>query len=78
MLVETGATLNAAFMQSGLVEHIHWFEAQSIFGDGSVPAFAHLGQVKDAATDEIFGFHMVDKRAQGDDTYMEYNKITQG
>ena len=78
VLVEAGATLNTALMQAGMVEGIYWFEAPIELGNGSVGAFANMDHVKDPSTDDIFGFHILDKRAQGGDTYITYKKIAQG
>ena len=72
VLVEAGATLNAAFMKAGLIDRIHWFEAPIKLGENSLKAFTHM----DVAKENILGFQMVDKRTLGIDTYMVYEKRT--
>ena len=40
LMVEAGATLSTAFLQSGLVDRIYWFRAPIIVGDQGLTAFS--------------------------------------
>lgn len=75
VLVEAGAEINSAFMDGGLVDYIHWFEAPKELGQDSLKAFENMESLKKPSSNEISGFQMLDKRAIGGDTYMVYERI---
>lgn len=71
VLVETGASLNQAFLDANLIDALHWFQSPETLGSGAVPAFGG-GQISGA--EEIGGLEQVDKRAFGGDIYLEFSR----
>lgn len=74
VLVEAGSGLNQAFIKAQMVDFIHWFSSPIRFNDGSFPAFGKTTIAKDVLSGTIDGFHMMDKRECGVDTYMVFEK----
>lgn len=79
VLVEAGATLNQAFLDAGLIDAVHWFQAPKALGPGAVPAFGD-GEAggRILAAEEIEGMVRVDKRAFGGDIYIKFERNPSG
>jgi diaminohydroxyphosphoribosylaminopyrimidine deaminase/5-amino-6-(5-phosphoribosylamino)uracil reductase len=72
LLVEGGAQLGAAFLQSGLVDRIAWFHAPALMGGDGRAAIGALGLARLAAMPR---FRLAETRALGQDVLSEYERI---
>jgi diaminohydroxyphosphoribosylaminopyrimidine deaminase/5-amino-6-(5-phosphoribosylamino)uracil reductase len=66
VLVEAGPTLSGAFIESNLVDEMHWFQACSLLGDQGLPAFV-LPKVKTMA--DKSNWHVLQQCQVGSDQY---------
>ena len=64
LLVEAGQALSTKFLQSGMVDYIHWFRAPKIIGNDGLAAISNLNS---AELDQLQKFKIIDSRALGDD-----------
>ncbi|HKX09593.1 MAG TPA: bifunctional diaminohydroxyphosphoribosylaminopyrimidine deaminase/5-amino-6-(5-phosphoribosylamino)uracil reductase RibD [Stellaceae bacterium] len=71
VLVEGGATLSAALLRAGLVDHIAWFRAPRLIGGDGIPAITAFGIDKLAATPR---FERVAVEALGEDVLETFRR----
>ncbi len=71
VLVEGGATLAAALLRAGLVDHIAWFRAPRLIGGDGTPAISAFGIDKLAATPR---FQRVALEELGDDVLETFHR----
>ncbi len=72
VMVEGGATLNAALLRADLVDRIAWFRAPRLIGGDGIPAFGDLGVDK---IEDMPGFVPVSHEAIGDETLDIYRRL---
>ena len=71
VLVEGGASLAAALLRAGLVDHIAWFRAPRLIGGDGVPAITAFGIDKLASTPR---FERVAVEALGEDVLETFHR----
>jgi diaminohydroxyphosphoribosylaminopyrimidine deaminase/5-amino-6-(5-phosphoribosylamino)uracil reductase len=69
LMVEAGATLTTAFVQSGLIDHLYWFKAPILIGDEGRAAIGELGNTM---LEQCQRFTLVDHLTLGDDQLSIY------
>jgi diaminohydroxyphosphoribosylaminopyrimidine deaminase/5-amino-6-(5-phosphoribosylamino)uracil reductase len=69
VMVEAGSTLSGAFIEQGLVDELHVFQAPILLGSNAKPLFnLDLAEMNDKVSLEL-----IESRKVGSDTWLRYN-----